>query len=327
MIHLYGRFLRKKIKNAGSGARAGFLAALTILYMGLVVILYPLAGPGTFAFSFLVILCAAFLGGKKGGLIWAAIVSPYNYVAGVFLVDDPAAANPAMHLAGLSTQFLLALAFGHMRDLSARLKMVLGEKAKAEREARHLSLHDMVTGLPNRRLLRDRMQLEMAHASRENNELAVLFIDLDGFKTINDRFGHDEGDRLLRRSAEVIVGSVRQSDTVARTGGDEFVVLLPGIRTYADAFVVSERMIQGIRRLGAGTGLGASIGVAVYPHDGKDASALVQAADRAMYRAKENGKNATCCRGEIVRSVSSANEFNANPHALERARERRQSRE
>jgi len=158
----------------------------------------------------------------------------------------------------------------------------------------HTAEHDFLTGLPNRMLLIDRIDQAIAIARRHSKQVAVLFLDLDGFKYINDSLGHPLGDKLLRSISRRLVGCVRGSDTVSRQGGDEFVVLLSEIHEIDDAAISAKRILQAVanshfldeHEIHVTT----SIGVSIYPSDGMDAETLIKNADTAMYQAKENGR-------------------------------------
>jgi diguanylate cyclase (GGDEF)-like protein/PAS domain S-box-containing protein len=169
--------------------------------------------------------------------------------------------------------------------------------ARKEREQRiqHLADHDALTGLLNRRLLEDRLQQAINLARRNEAMVAVMLIDLDGFKAVNDRFGHLMGDYVLRTVAKRLRDCVRESDTIARLGGDEFVVLLSGQRSPEDSSVVAEKILGALTDPVAAGGrrfeIGASIGISVFPRDGASAEQLLKHADTAMYRVKEAGKN------------------------------------
>ncbi len=169
--------------------------------------------------------------------------------------------------------------------------------ARKEREQRiqHLADHDALTGLLNRRLLEDRVRQAIGMARRQDKVAALMLIDLDGFKQINDRFGHLTGDFVLRIVAKRMKECVRETDTVARLGGDEFVVLLTGQRSPEDSAAVAEKILASLTAPIAGGGrefrIGASIGISVYPRDGLSPDALLRHADAAMYRVKEAGKN------------------------------------
>lgn len=156
--------------------------------------------------------------------------------------------------------------------------------------------HDQLTGLPTRGLLYDRLDQAVLRAERTHKLLAVLFIDLDGFKEINDTLGHDAGDEALRQLAQRFKETVRAEDTVARHGGDEFVLVLGDINAPADVEPIARKLLAHIAALQIGSDrtrmLTGSIGAAFYPHDAKRGGDLITRADAAMYRAKQEGKNA-----------------------------------
>ncbi|MCB1305945.1 MAG: EAL domain-containing protein, partial [Leptospiraceae bacterium] len=160
---------------------------------------------------------------------------------------------------------------------------------------RHQAFHDSLTGLANRSLLHESLNLELAHANRDNSNLAVLFIDLDGFKNVNDSLGHSAGDALLVEISRRLRTCVRKSDTLARTGGDEFVVILPRLNSSLDAETVAQKILQSIElpiSLGQEVvSVSASIGISVFPENGRDAENLLQSADAAMYAAKRAGRH------------------------------------
>jgi diguanylate cyclase (GGDEF)-like protein/PAS domain S-box-containing protein len=171
----------------------------------------------------------------------------------------------------------------------------ISERKRAEEQVKHLAFHDPLTNLPNRLLFNDRLTLAVAQAHRHNQRLAVLFLDLDRFKVINDSLGHSIGDELLRQVAERIQEYVREGDTVARLGGDEFTLLVPGISAEDDAAKIARKICEAIRDPfwidGRELFVTTSVGVSVYPSDGHDAETLVRNADSAMYRAKEQGRD------------------------------------
>jgi diguanylate cyclase (GGDEF)-like protein/PAS domain S-box-containing protein len=162
-------------------------------------------------------------------------------------------------------------------------------------EMLHLAQHDNLTDLPNRTLLKDRLAQAIATAHRNNTHVAVMFLDLDHFKHINDSLGHTIGDKLLQSVAARLLGSVRSSDTVSRQGGDEFVLLLSEIKRAADGGLAAGKILTALRaphQLGQhDVSVTASIGVSTYPEQGDDADTLMKWADTAMYRAKQNGRN------------------------------------
>jgi diguanylate cyclase (GGDEF)-like protein len=178
----------------------------------------------------------------------------------------------------------------------------------ANRQLRHLASHDALTGLPNRMLLDDRIAQAIAHSQRHSHEFAVLVIDLDRFKLINDSLGHGAGDELLREVAQRLKSAVRAVDTTARRGGDEFVVLLDGPLTHAEAVEIGTRAIKvmepSLRLLGIDVHISASIGIAFYPRDGASVDTLLARADAAMYSAKERGRNNLQCYAEGMSTMT-----------------------
>lgn len=169
------------------------------------------------------------------------------------------------------------------------------QRKQAEARLEHLALYDPLTGLPNRKLLDDRLQQVLSEADREGHMVALLFIDLDHFKHINDSFGHGMGDRLLRAVADRFSAGLRAGDTIARLGGDEFAVVLPNIR-HVDEVAGIVRKIQALLDApftvdGRDMHVSASIGITLYPLDEGDAESLIRNADTAMYHAKESGRN------------------------------------
>jgi len=186
------------------------------------------------------------------------------------------------------------------------LELVVTDRTRgleaANRKLRHLASHDALTGLPNRLLLDDRITQTIAQADRQSHEFAVLVIDLDRFKIINDSLGHRAGDELLREVAQRLKNAVRSVDTTARLGGDEFVILLGPPITQSEALAVARRAIQlmepSMRLLGIDVHISPSIGMAFYPHDGRTADTLLAHADAAMYTAKERGRNNVQCYAE-----------------------------
>jgi diguanylate cyclase (GGDEF)-like protein len=159
----------------------------------------------------------------------------------------------------------------------------------------HLAYHDSLTGLPNRTLLYDRLNSAISRAHRDRESLAVLYLDLDGFKGVNDTYGHGIGDALLREASKRISSCVRESDTVARMGGDEFTVILGGVRAPLGNERVAKEIVEALANPfvlgGKSCMITVSIGVSLYPENGETADQLIKIADAAMYVAKNSGKN------------------------------------
>jgi diguanylate cyclase (GGDEF)-like protein/PAS domain S-box-containing protein len=168
-------------------------------------------------------------------------------------------------------------------------------RRQAEELIRHLAKYDELTGLPNRSLFHDRLHHAFAQVQRHDKRLAILFIDLDRFKHINDTLGHEAGDQVLRDVAERLLGCLRRSDTVGRLGGDEFVVLIEELPRLASAVTLAQKILDAVARpfilAAQELHIGASIGISIYPEHGRDPQSLLNHADAAMYRAKEQGRN------------------------------------
>ena len=171
------------------------------------------------------------------------------------------------------------------------------ELRRTERELEHRASHDPLTGLPNRHRLHQELQYAIEHAAQTGGGLALLYLDLDGFKAINDRYGHDAGDRLLHEAARRLQQGLRQGDLMARVGGDEFVALLPGCSDAGAARAIAESLRACLNppcALPEGSfRMDASIGIACFPADGSDPDTLLAHADRAMYAAKRNSRAAS----------------------------------
>ncbi len=177
--------------------------------------------------------------------------------------------------------------YGTARDIS--------ERKEAQEVINFQAYHDLLTHLPNRALLKDRLSLAIAHARRNKRKLAVMFLDLDRFKLVNDTLGHTMGDRLLKAVANRLQSCLRRGDTLARFGGDEFTLLLPEVRTRDDVVVIASKILDRLNAPFVIDGhelfVGASIGISIYPEAGDTEEALIQNADIAMYQVKSRGKN------------------------------------
>ena len=169
------------------------------------------------------------------------------------------------------------------------------ESKRRERKIKRIALYDSLTGLPNRALLMDRLDLALAQTERSGSHTAILYLDLDGFKSVNDGFGHEAGDKVLTEAGRRIASSIRKSDTAARIGGDEFVVILRSVNRLEDVDASAERIIESINKPFDISGrtflLGTSIGVSLAPDHSMDRDELIRMADQAMYRVKQAGKN------------------------------------
>ncbi|MBV0932960.1 diguanylate cyclase domain-containing protein [Marinobacterium weihaiense] len=214
---------------------------------------------------------------------WAQpIVAAFDEVVGVFSCYPQRAGSPSEH----ERQLLQRM---------AHLAAIALERHRRVERIRFLAMHDPLTGLPNRSLLNEHLGRNLRRAHREGNQFALMFIDLDGFKQINDFHGHDAGDDLLSVLAGRITGQLRGTDTCARIGGDEFVVMLETVHSADAAELVADKLLTclstPVQRGQQQLRVSASIGIALYPDDGSSADALLTRADDAMYQAKAEGKN------------------------------------
>ncbi|WP_432377265.1 diguanylate cyclase domain-containing protein [Duganella sp. P38] len=193
------------------------------------------------------------------------------------------------------------------------VRLLYKELAQYSRQQQELALHDPLTSLPNRRLLEDRIATVLQHAMRQQNKAAIMYLDLDGFKAINDTHGHAYGDEILKQVAQRLVGCSRKEDTVARVGGDEFVIVMGDIATVADTQEPANKLIDAVSQAyqvnGLTLKLSTSIGVGIFPDDATEVAALIAAADGALYEAKRSGKN-RCCTAQAMRNKP------AQPHTM-----------
>lgn len=198
------------------------------------------------------------------------------------LVWELASISPVFDDAGILTHFV-----GVKEDITElkRLQNKLGQMAH----------FDELTGLPNRALFFDRLEQIMIHSRRKHGRFALLFADLDGFKSVNDSYGHHIGDKLLQAVAHRLTLCVRESDTVARMGGDEFVIILNEINHWEEPSIVARKLLEALTTPfnieGNVCDIGISIGISIYPDDAQDAQKLISLADSAMYEVKRAGKN------------------------------------
>ncbi|MBN1629766.1 MAG: PAS domain S-box protein [Thermoleophilia bacterium] len=198
-------------------------------------------------------------------------------------------------------RFFIAIRFpvyeddGSVHGVCAMVTEITARKEIEER-IRHLATHDSLTDLPTLGLAKDRLTMAFGLARRQRNQVGVMFVDLDGFKAVNDTFGHEAGDRVLRETAERLLSCVRETDTVARFGGDEFLIVMGGLHNQGDAARIAEKIISKVAEPvtlddGRQTSVGASVGIALCLVCGQDPDRLIRLADAAMYRAKNAGKN------------------------------------
>lgn len=191
--------------------------------------------------------------------------------------------------------FIMFLLGRMSRELALSRRRAAEEQMAHARQVEYLAFHDGLTGLPNRSLFSKLLAQSIAYASRYNKRLAVLFLDLDRFKQINDTLGHEAGDDLLKEVATRLKSALRESDIVARMGGDEFVAILPEMEDDSYSTVVAKKILAAVAQsftlVGQEFRITVSIGISIYPHDGLDEQTLTKNADVAMYQAKQEGKN------------------------------------
>ena len=282
------------------------LAMLTICLMfvgGWGMLRFGLLGSGVWFFAIAAILAGVSHSGRVGTAIFMGSVlflsiCGYGFATGQLLLDfDVIGYATSPHswvLLILVSSFMPALvliAFGHYQRMLVALALDMERQRDLIAEE---ALYDELTRLPRRQLLYDRMQMALRRAKRHGAKSAVLFIDLDDFKRVNDVHGHHAGDHVLVEVADRMRESLRADDTVARLGGDEFVVILSDLTHYADAEGVAAKLVQRVREpieyRGLELGVGASVGIALLPLDGETIEEIMERSDQAMYRSKKGGK-------------------------------------
>jgi diguanylate cyclase (GGDEF)-like protein len=168
-----------------------------------------------------------------------------------------------------------------------------------------MATHDSLTDLPTLKLAEDRLAMAMGLASRHKEKAAVMFIDLDGFKKVNDTLGHDAGDLLLKTLAQRFLSSIRKTDTIARVGGDEFLLIATELKSSDDAALIAKKLLkqasQSVKIEGEKASVSASIGIAFYPDNGEDINELIKLADEAMYRIKNSTKNGFAFANQAIK--------------------------
>jgi diguanylate cyclase (GGDEF)-like protein len=224
-------------------------------------------------------------------------------------LDDEHMALEALKLGSqdylVKTELQSSVVTRALRYAIERHRLVQDLAAARDRE-RHLATHDSLTGLPNRKLFMDRLELSAAYASRYQQRIALIFLDLDNFKTINDTLGHPTGDELLKKVSSRLKQVVRSSDTLARIGGDEFTTIIQRVLEPQNAAVVARKLMKEFSQPywlgGEKYFVTASIGITLCPDDGTTPEELIEKADAAMYRAKQSGRNRFCFHDDGINS-------------------------
>ncbi len=294
--------IRKDQPERARLARVGLALAAAAGYAGVFFAMHPLLGAPVVALSWIPVAGAGWLLGFWGGLLGGIIAFPLNAVLLTLAGESGWQLMSQSAISGTLSVVLIGAIIGRLRDRSDRLRRELAERrrleiALRESEARliDLAMHDSLTRLPNRLLFLDRLQHALAKAAREGLMVAVLFLDIDDFKNVNDLLGHKYGDLLLQVVGERLLRCVREGDTVARLGGDEFAIILENSRQTEDAVRVSRRILEAFTRPVQMDQhqviVTTSIGISLFPEDGADPDTLINKADQAMYRVKWGGKN------------------------------------
>jgi len=285
------------------GLGVAFMAVSDTLYVHLATVqeYYPTGNPVEFGWvvGYALFASAGFMQWRYGDSIETSITIPGKHSAINFavpyLISVPVLVLLVVATAvGDGDPMLAAGAFVLVVGIAARQWITILELRDRERLISHMAYHDSLTGLPNRALLQDRAEQAIAFARRQETGLALLSLDLDHFKQVNDSFGHLFGDRFLRDVAATLSASLRETDTVARVGGDEFVVLLPGVDSAHAASVMADKLLAALRTLevdGSHFPSQGSIGISICPQDGVTLAELWNRADVAMYQAKQDGRD------------------------------------
>jgi diguanylate cyclase (GGDEF)-like protein len=199
----------------------------------------------------------------------------------------------------MGVQVMVEVIRSRIKDLENEIK----RRQEIEDRIRHQALHDHLTGLLNRKALEERLSMALAHASRNSELLAVLYLDIDHFKKINDTYGHHIGDVMLKEIGIRIQSSIRTEDVAGRVGGDEFIVVLsqPKSKENVDQVVkkIQETLKENLELSSRKLSISSSVGIALYPHDGEDVSTLLLQADKALLNAKKTGRNKYCFYSDV----------------------------
>ena len=286
LLHLRRTFRPRTLKLFVALAGWGAYAALLVLG-------FDLLGGQLGALALLPVALSAWLWGLRAGLVVGALSFAVNTL--LFNVVDPASGgwDAVFHQkggAGHVAVLFLGGVVGYLRDVRVQLHKQKRELLEKQKQLLHLAQHDPLTGLPNRSLFMDRLERAVAQAKRSGEVVAVCFLDLNGFKAVNDTLGHAAGDDLLRQIAARLGGRRRESDTLARMGGDEFTLIATGLKDVQSVKRVAETLLGAFHLpfniQGQEVAMSASLGLALYPQDGRNADELLQVADGAMYRVK-----------------------------------------
>lgn len=283
--------------------------ALAVTVAGL--LNYGVIGNGMLWIMFCLILCLFFIDNSTAIIVAVILLCSFLFSLYKFVFDGRKFPGDAdVYISSLSAWgtaffgsaiFILLIGIV-LRDQQLKINELLVDLdhknltiEKQKQQIEHQANHDMLTGLPTLRLAQDRLEMAIKSAKRADQKTALLFLDLDGFKTINDTYGHDAGDFVLTKTAKRILSSIRECDTACRIGGDEFIVIFSKMEKTDDVAIFCSRLIKiigsPIMFMDAEFSVGVSIGVAIYPTTAKDAMSLRKKADEVMYKVKISGKN------------------------------------
>lgn len=243
--------------------------------------------------SILQIVIGFFLGcALLAAYLARAVTSPINSMSAA---AESFANNQKTISLPIDRQDEIGLLARNLKKMQDQIKRQLAELQASQAQLEHLAGHDVLTGLPNRRLFQDRLEHALARAQRTGEGFALLFIDVDKFKNINDRWGHEAGDAVLKLAAMRLASLTRRADTVARMGGDEFVILLDNPTNRQQIVTIAEKLLDSLRSpmkvMGQELQVGFSVGISQYPEDGTSTTTLLARADQAMYEMKAAGRN------------------------------------
>ncbi len=289
-----GRYAQEPVVAAfvGRGVRIAGDEDRIVLGLGvpLSAVLQQANSLGSVVLQLVVVLCLACI--VLAILLSRMVTKPINLVSAAVQRFAKGESVAKLDVTRKDELGVLALSFNHMHD---QLKEQMAALERSRQEMDQLARHDAMTGLPNRRLFQERLDNTLARSQRSGTRFALLFIDVDKFKSINDRWGHDAGDEVLKVIAKRLMSNTRKADAVARIGGDEFVVLLDSPSNREDIVSIAEKLLESVRSPiqynGHELQVGFSIGISQYPENGTTASDLMSSADRAMYQAKSAGRD------------------------------------
>jgi diguanylate cyclase (GGDEF)-like protein len=301
IIYLIFYRLRNRMSSAGKSV---FIIIICWIVAIAALLTFGTAGNGITWFLFVHFFVAAIYSPRKSIILGASTllavaVIGISFTTGILKpsvdMNKYIVQESSWILAWVILAAMLLVAFYSMGVLQQSTRNLLIKVEEQQNQIAHMANHDQLTGLPLMRLARDRLEMAVQHADRYHTKVAMLFIDLEGFKVVNDRYGHEAGDHVLIEVAKRFHQTIRAEDTVARIGGDEFLIILSGLTEQQAAATVAEKIrtsiLSPINYEANNVVITVSIGVALYPDDAEDFEALRRVADQTMYMVKRDGKN------------------------------------